>query len=265
MHDRPDRPSYDPVHFETLFAAGERHFWFRHRNALLAAVVRREARRLGGIVRLLEVGCGAGNVLAGLERLVPAVTLLGLDLHLERLACARRHARCGLVQGDVRRPPFAAATRFELVGLFDVLEHLDDDGEALRALLPLVAPQGRLLLTVPAGPQLWSVVDEQAGHRRRYRAEPLRALLASAGFEVEYLTPFMAPLYPLVRLARAVASRRRDDQAVASELRVVPGFNELCAALLWPERLPVARRWRLPWGSSLLAVARVAAGAPPSA
>ena len=68
-----------------------------------------------------------------------------------------------------------------------------------------------------------------------------------------------------LRLARAVASRRRDDQAVASELRVVPGFNELCAALLWPERLPVARRWRLPWGSSLLAVARVAAGAPPSA
>lgn len=253
----PSPPSYDPVHFEALFAAGERHFWFRHRNALLARIVRNEARRLARPCRLLEVGCGAGNVLVGLERLVPDVELLGLDLHHEGLACARRHVRCALLQGDVERAPFKAAVRFELVGAFDVIEHLDDDLGALEGLSRLVSPDGRVLLTVPAGPELWSVVDEQAGHRRRYESGTLGCLLHQAGFEVLYLTRFMAPLYPLVRLARAFAGRHPPRQAVAEELRVRPGFNLLCRLLLAPEGWALARRWQLAWGSSLLAVARL--------
>jgi len=113
-------PSYDPAHFEVLFAAGERHFWFRHRNALLARVVRDEVRRLARPCRLLEMGCGAGNVLVGLERLTTGVGLLGLDLHQEGLACARRHVRrSALVRGDVGRAPFGPGTRFDLVGAFD--------------------------------------------------------------------------------------------------------------------------------------------------
>jgi len=247
-------PAYDPAHYASLSAAGERHFWFHHRNVLLAGLVRDTARRIGRPCRLLEVGCGAGNVLAGLAWRVPEVALVGLDQHPEGLTAARRLVSCPLVLGDLGRLPFRAA--FEMVALFDVIEHCDDDLAALQQAQGSLAPDGFLMVTVPANPKLWSVVDEAAGHRRRYRPEDLEALLQRAGLEAVYLTHFMAPLYPAVRLARALARHRHPQQIVAVELRVRPFLNALLRWLLWPERLALARRWRLPLGSSLVALAR---------
>jgi SAM-dependent methyltransferase len=159
-----------------------------------------------------------------------------------------------LVLGDLGRLPFR--TTFEMVALFDVIEHCDDDLAALQQAQSSLARDGLLLVTVPANPKLWSVVDEAAGHRRRYRPEHLEAVLQRAGFETLYLTHFMAPLYPAVRLARALARHREAQQIVATELRVRPFWNTLLRFLLWPERLALARRWRLPLGSSLVALAR---------
>ena len=247
-------PAYDPAHYASLSAAGERHFWFHHRNVLLASLIRDAARHLGRPCRLLEVGCGAGNVLAGLEWRVPEVALVGLDLYPEGLTAARRLVSCALVQADLGRLPFRTA--FDMVAVLDVIEHCDDDLAALQQAKGSLARDGFLIVTVPADPRLWSVVDEAAGHRRRYRSEDLQALLERAGLEVVYLTHFMAPLYPVVRLARALARRRDPQQIVATELHVRPFWNALFRWVLWPERFALARRWRLPVGSSLVALAR---------
>ena len=163
-----------------------------------------------------------------------------------------------LVQGDVRKSPFGKT--FQVIGIFDVLEHIPDDNRILVDLWELLENGGTLLLTVPANPSLWSYFDELAGHCRRYEAGGLRSKLEKAGFAIEYLTPFMASLSPLMWLSRAFRAKKAanaDAKALLEqELRVVPVLNEILAwALSWETRW-LAKRRQLPFGSSLLAVAR---------
>ena len=248
--------------FAHLFAAEDRHFWFRARNRVLGRVVGQLVAHLPAGYRVLEAGCGNGNVLRVLEEVCAGGEVIGTDLMPERLQYAGRRTHCRLVQADLHDLPFD--TPFDLIGLFDVLEHLPDDRHALRDLRAALAPAGTLLLTVPAHQRLWSYADTFAGHYRRYSPRQLEQALADAGFRVEYLTQFMMVMWPLLWLARRVAAlwKRPGDVAdsqrelVIKELRTVPVLNGLLRQLLEWEVPLVARRRRLPLGTSLLAVAR---------
>jgi SAM-dependent methyltransferase len=255
-----DASSYAPAFFEPLFAVEDRHFWFRARNDLItAACGELNAGRAPGY-HVLEIGCGNGNVLRALERACPGGVVIGMDLFKEGLGYARRRTEAPLLQGDMHRSPFGA--RFQLVALFDVLEHMDDDLRVLRDLHGLLADDGYLVLTVPAGQELWSYFDEAAHHRRRYDRASLSERLGAAGYEVVRCTPFMLSLYPLVWAGRRAAAamsrlRPRGEQALAvDELRVRPGLNELILGVLRQEIRQVAAGRDLPLGTSLLAVAR---------
>lgn len=254
---------FNPDHFSAFYEVEARHFWFGARNKALYALIASATRGLPAGYRVLEVGCGTGFTLQMLERACPGGRIVGMDLFLEGLRYAKRRAAVPLVQGRMEQPPFTA--RFDVVGLFDVLEHIADDDAALRQIGSLLAPDGRLVLSVPAGPALWSRFDEEAHHRRRYAEPDLRDKLGAAGFRVEYLTPFMTALYPLARAGRFVsdlvrARRQRSGgnagSAVLDEIKIRPGFNGVMAALLGADARFVARRWRLPVGTSLLALAR---------
>ena len=258
-----DGRSYDPKFFGHLFAVEDRHFWFRARNRAIAAVVRRIEARLKSGYRILEVGCGTGNVLRVLEQHCTRGVLVGMDLFAEGLRYARRRTSCMLVHGDVHAPPFAA--RFDLIGMFDLLEHLVEDTAVLRPIHDMLVPEGTLLLTVPAHPSLWSYFDNVSCHRRRYAPEELEGKLRDAGYRVEYLTQYMVTIYPWVWLRRgfaALADRRAAVDAdraaglASQELRIRPVFNELLTWLLSLEARLLARHRRLPIGTSLLAVAR---------
>jgi nitrogen fixation/metabolism regulation signal transduction histidine kinase len=128
-----------------------------------------------------------------------------------------------------------------------------------------VAPKGALLLTVPAHPTLWSYFDEASRHVRRYTAAELESRIVRAGFAVEYLTLYMASIFPLIWLKRRLTSlvarpagapANRIDNLAAGELRITPVLNGLLSFLLNQESRLIARRRRLPIGASLLAVAR---------
>jgi len=253
------RSSYDPDWFTPLAAVEDRHFWFRSRNRVIGALAARIAAGLAPGCRVLEVGCGTGNVLRVLEQTCPAGAVVGMDLFGEGLDHARRRARCPLLRGDLHQPPFRA--RFALIGMFDVLEHLADDAQALRDLGALLEPGGVLMLSVPAHPALWSYFDEASGHHRRYREEELRRKLVEAGYRVQYVTPYMAALLPLMWLGRSLC-RGSGREAASLELRVIPVLNELLRLLLAPEAGWIARRRRLPFGASLLAVATAGAARP---
>jgi SAM-dependent methyltransferase len=188
-----------------------------------------------------------------------------MDLFEEGLRHARQRTSAPLVQGDMHRTSFGV--RFNLIGLFDVLEHLPDDARVLDDLHELLLPGGVLMLTVPAHRTLWSYFDEAACHCRRYASDELEGKLRAAGYTVEYSTQFMSALFPLVWTGRRVAAllnRRRDEHTVQQkniemsqqELRVVPLLNELMGAVLRQEERLIARRRRLPIGTSLLVIAR---------
>lgn len=255
---------YDANYFARLFAIEDRHFWFRARNHVIATVVGQIVSTLPPGYRVLEAGCGTGNVLRVLQQTCARGVVVGMEPLDEGLRWARRRTTCPLVQGDVRRAPFRAP--FHLIGLFDVLEHLPDDEKVLSDLYGLLAPRGTLVLTVPAYPFLWSYFDEASHHVRRYRPAELGRKLAGAGFEIEYFTPYMMSIFPLLWLKRRLSgfSRRpvgasdgrRIHELAAGELRVTPILNGLLWFLLKPEWRLIARRRRLPFGTSLLAIVR---------
>lgn len=257
--------TYDPGVYKSLVAVEDRHFWFRARNQAIVTAFASIQDRLRPGYRVLEVGCGTGKVLGELQRAAAGGTVIGMDLHLEGLRTAATRVNPALlVRGDATRPPFAL--RFEVVGLFDVLEHIEHDLDALRSLKELVVPGGYLLLTVPADPRLWSYFDVGSRHKRRYRKDELEQKLITAGFVVEYITNYMAALYPVLWLGRRITGRRRASnndptqawETAQADLRVRPVSGQILGFAIAQELRLLRRGRQIPFGASLLAVARAA-------
>jgi SAM-dependent methyltransferase len=253
---RGPAPAFDPSAYEDLLEREGRHFWFLARKRLVRKIIQQIAPRLGEGFRAIEAGCGNGDLLGVLEGIGGHPFAVGIDLFHEGLLHARGRVSCPLIQGDVRNVAFRKP--FDLVLLCDVLEHVDDDAAALENIHGFLKPAGTLLLTVPAHPFLWSVFDESAGHRRRYTLRELECRLLRAGFSVDYLTHFMAPVFPLVWLKRRVA--KPCMPANPTDLAVIPFVNGLLERLLAVEIPLVLSRRRIPFGSSILALASRNAG-----
>lgn len=245
--------TYNPQHFSALVAIEERHAWFRARNEMIGERVAEVTAGMPDGFRVLEVGCGSGSVLKVLESVCPRGEVVGLDLFEEGLHYARERTTCTLVRGDANDPPFGP--EFSLVGMFDVLEHLPDDVHVLRRMGSILLPGGCLMLTVPADPQLWSYFDEAAHHQRRYTRSDLATKLTMAGFQVEYLSHFMMPLHPLMRIYRGLG-QRRGARSVDRDLKVVPVLNELLYWTFCQERRLLRQRKQLHIGTSIFALAR---------
>ncbi len=254
-----EHDSYDSVFFEPLFAIEDRHFWFRSRNRVIAALFENAVRGLPDTCRVLEVGCGTGNVLRVLSQTCPQATVVGMDLFPDGLMFAKRRGCRMLVQGDVHHAPLRS--EFDIVGMFDVLEHLPDDRTVLSDLHSLLKPGGRLLLTVPALPALWSYFDEAAHHCRRYVLKELKEKLVETGYEVEFASYYMMSIFPFVWLQRAfVSATKRSDTAsnvtqTLQDLKITRGLNGVLTFVLLQEARFVAHYRKLPIGTSLVAVA----------
>lgn len=264
MTNQAVQESYDPAFFQLLFEVEDRHFWFRSRNGIIAAWVKRLTRELTTGFRVLEVGCGTGNVLRVLDQVCPNGTVVGMDLFAEGLKYAQQRTSAALVQGDMHHSPFAS--QFDIIGLFDVLEHLPDDRQVLRDLKGMLRENGILLLTVPAHPGLWSYFDEVSHHCRRYQPDELKHKLVETGYDVEYITQYMMSIFPLVWIGRHISALRKRgfsrqsgvsiEELATQELHPVPIVNEVLSRLLDTEGRWLARGHTLPLGTSVLAVAR---------
>ena len=118
---------FDPHAFVQLAELEDRSWWFRSRNRLIEQTVRRFYPQASSV---LEIGCGTGYTLGALCSALPGAQLTGTELFEEGLAVSRqRWPNIRLMQADARALPFG--TEFDLVGAFDVLEHIDDDATAL--------------------------------------------------------------------------------------------------------------------------------------
>jgi SAM-dependent methyltransferase len=244
--------AFDPSSFDHLPAAEERSFWFRARSELIFWALR---SYFPGSRSLLEIGCGTGYVLAGMQRRFPGLALSGGELFAAGLdTAAERVPAATLYQLDARRIPFEG--EFDVIGAFDVLEHVDEDEVALREMFRALKPSGGVLLTVPQHPWLWSDVDDFSRHRRRYRASELRAKLERAGFVVERLTSFVSLLLPLMAASRLRQRKGPDSFDPLAEYRHRPLVDSGLEWLMGLERRLIRLGLSLPAGGSLLAVAK---------
>jgi SAM-dependent methyltransferase len=252
---------FDASYFEPLERVEDEQFWFVSRREVILDALRRHVPDLRHRP-LYDVGCGPGGLVAYLA--ANGVPVAGAcDAFLEALERARRKLDAPLAHVDGEgAPPLARGQR--MLGMFDVLEHLDDDEATLRWAAGVLEPGGVLVVTVPAHPFLFDEADVLAFHRRRYRKCELEDRIRAAGFEIRLLTHFMSPLVPMLVVARAFGRLlRRGGRTVAdqrrAEMAVTPVLNPVMRAVLGVERR-VLRFARPPFGTSLLAVAARAAG-----
>ncbi len=237
--------------FERLADAEERSFWFRSRNRLLLWALE---EHFPSARSLLEVGCGNGYVLAAIAASHPGMRVAGSDLSDAGLRHARtRIPHATLVRADARALPFAG--EFDVVGAFDVLEHVADDRAALAAIGRALRPGGGLVVTVPQHRWLWSETDRYSGHERRYSRRELAGKLEACGFRVRLATSFVSLLLPAMAASRTWQALSPRPFHPGREFALPGRVDGLLERAMRVEGAAIRRGARLPAGGSLLMVA----------
>jgi SAM-dependent methyltransferase len=194
--------SYPAEGHQACFQVEDTSFWFNHRNACIAAAVKgfppphREP--------IFDIGGGNGFVSLGLAKAGFETVLV--EPGEPGAANAKRRGVETVICATTSTAGFRAST-LGAIGLFDVIEHIEDDLAFLHSMRNLLKPGGRLYVTVPAYPLLWSGEDPAAGHFRRYTGQSIGAVVQRAGFTLEYLTHIFRPLPLPILLFRALPYR----------------------------------------------------------
>lgn len=243
---------FDPDNFERFAAIEPTHFWFLARNKILRSLMLHHSP---GAQNILEIGCGTGFVLASTCRTFPAAQLSGSDIYTEGLCFAKQRVPSAIFfQMDARYIPFR--NEFDLIGAFDVLEHIDDDQAALNEIYQACLADGVLILTVPQHHWLWSKTDDYAHHKRRYSRAEVKEKVSQAGFRVEYASSFVSLLLPFMLLSRLAQRSSQADDKMDSGFKIGWLANKLLGAVMKLECWLIANGVSLPVGGSLVLVAR---------
>lgn len=196
-----DRAAYD-----RMAEIDKDHWWFVARRGIIAALIERH-RPKAGPLRILEVGAGTGSNLELLQRYG---TVDAIEPDDDARAYAEQRSGLSIKGGYLPHVPLDDGA-YDLIVLLDVLEHIPDDVGALDHLKGKLAPGGRILVTVPGSPWMWSAHDTAHHHQRRYTAAQLRGVFGKAGLKPRFLSHFNSLLFPLIAAARIVGKLTKKE------------------------------------------------------
>ncbi len=244
-------PNFPKESFNWLASVEDGHFWFEQRSKLIGWAIRQFS---GSPVNFLDVGCGTGFVLAHIGSAFPKTRLFGVDYYAEAISVARQRCpKACITKGDALK--LDTGKLFDAVGCFDVLEHIHDDEALLKKIRNLISPRGRLFLSVPQHPGLWSSEDALACHQRRYTSSGLIKLAETCGLKCVWRTSFVCSLAPFMFYRRFRPNSKPGDAGVKTIEFSLPGsINWIFGRLLAVERSLIATGISLPFGGSLLMV-----------
>ena len=236
------------VVYQQMAELDDRHWWYRARRRIIADLIRREVRPPAD-ARILELGCGTGHNLAMLGGFG---NVDGLELDDEARAMSEQRLGRAIMSSPLPELADVADRHYDLVGAFDVIEHIDDDRAALASIATKLKPGGRFVMTVPAHQWMWSAHDIVNHHKRRYSKRSLRRLIEESPLQIEKLGFFNSLLFPLAVAERASSKLRGKDNG---DVKLPPApLNVVLEKIFEAERYLVGRL-PLPPGLSLFAVA----------
>lgn len=245
---------FHPEYFKELARLEAGNFWFQTRNKLIIHALQ---TYFPDPKSFFEIGCGTGFVLSAIGAAFPNAALTGSEIFIDGLVyAARRLPHAGFFQMDACRIPFES--HFDVIGAFDVLEHIKEDQTVLMEIYRALRPGGGVILTVPQHPWLWSRQDEMACHVRRYTRSALIQKVTRAGFEITYITSFISLLLPFMWISRRLRQRGCKIKSFdpLAELKINPFVNWIFGIVMKLERIMIRLGVRFPIGGSLLCVAR---------
>ncbi|OGL46809.1 MAG: methyltransferase [Candidatus Schekmanbacteria bacterium RBG_16_38_10] len=239
-------------YFAELASIEASNFWFRARNRLIIWIFRQYFPR---VKNFIEIGCGTGFVLSSIERTFPHLLIYGSEIYSTGLIyAAERLKRAELFQMDARDIPFE--NEFDVIGAFDVLEHIKEDDLVLSQMYKAAKEGGGIILTVPQHRFLWSQVDQIACHVRRYNATELKNKVERVGFDVVKMFSFVSLLLPLMIASRLRKRQTSHNCDATTEIKVSGLMNTILEKVLDIERCLIRLGINLPFGGSLILIAR---------
>ena len=192
--------SYPEQGNEVCFQIEDQSFWFNHRNRCIVKIV----QRFPPEDLFFDVGGGNGFVSLALAN--AGIKTVLIEPGEKGVVNARNRGVQNIIHSTLEDAGFKDRS-LPAVGMFDVLEHIQDDVKFLKTLHDLMCPNGRLYITVPAHQWLWSVVDDDSGHYRRYTINSLNEVLTRSGYKIEFTSYFFSPLPLPIYLFRTIPSR----------------------------------------------------------
>jgi SAM-dependent methyltransferase len=236
------------VVYEQMAELDQRHWWYVARREVIAALIRNDVRPPAN-ARVLEIGCGTGHNLAMLSEFGHVDAL---ELDDEARAVAEKRLGRKVMSAPLPGLSGVPQKHYDLIGAFDVVEHIEDDRAALASIAERLKPGSKLVLTVPAHQWMWSAHDVVNHHKRRYSKQGLRRLLEESPLKLDTIGYFNSLLFPVAVAERLSSKLRGKDDA---DLTLPPApLNTVLERIFAAERHLVGRL-PLPPGLSLFAVA----------
>jgi len=258
--DRADIALYDE-RMEGLDSLYDTSFWHNHRTACIIAAT--DATRKWSsdcVTGIIDVGGGSGNNVNAFEKAGYDAALF--EPTLTGVICAKKRGVKNIVCGIFDETTIEQES-VPIIGLFDVLEHIEKDDEFLRNMHPLLKDGGNIIATVPAHMWLWSEKDDGSDHHRRYTLQQLSELFKNNGYIVTYATYFFSLLMPVQYITRVLPYKllRKKHKLSKSnsnkfEKEHNPFASNLLLKMLKPEQRCISKLKRIPFGSSVLLIAK---------
>jgi len=240
----------DEKAFRDMAETQSQHWWFRARREILKDQIRRLKMRAGATI--LEIGTGTGG---NLKMLAAQGQLTAVEKNKFAREYASRQSGQTVLEGWLPENLPMQDTRYDLICLFDVLEHIEEDQSSLATLQSRLNTDGKLLITVPAYQWLFGHHDRILHHYRRYNLEGLRRLLASCGYQIDRASYFNTLLFPLIALVRLLESLSGSKRGVGDQTPKAP-LNSLLYQIFRLE-LYLLRQLQLPFGTSIIICASI--------
>lgn len=233
--------------YARMYELEDRYWWFVARRELALSLLKKHST---ANARILDVGCGTGK---GQESFAAFGTVFGLDFSEDALKFSHSRGLTRLARANAECIPLTSES-FDTIVSLDTIEHVPNDAAALNEIFRVLKPGGIFLMNVPAYKWLWGPHDVALMHQRRYHRSQLIRELQAAGFKIERASYHIFLLFPLVALSRFLDKFKRGEPE--AKLPALPNWVESILTAIQVIELGLISRFDLPWGSSLVAVAK---------
>lgn len=236
--------------YDDVISAEDTHFWMKVRRNFIKSVFDKYVSHIDSVI---EIGAGTGSVANYLINNGHKNIVAG-DVNLKGLLYAKKHEMKELYQFDLTRSPFYE--HFDVVCMFDVLEHIDDEDLALKDVHKMLRKGGKVIITVPAHMWLWNKQDAIASHRRRYEVDQLEALFTSNHFKILKISSFFVSILPLLYLRTFIDGDDGNicDDNFKNRFNINPIINIVLEKILNIE-VRLLSNYSLKYGGSIILVA----------